>query len=82
MMQEQHIIKLFFVICILHLFSSCSVLKNVPPDDKLFTGSTIKFKDGKVFKEYKEEMLDIARPKPNASILGVKYRLLIYNAIK
>src|SRR6478609_642239 len=82
MMRQQHIIKLFLVIFIIHLFSACNVLKNVPPDDKLFTGSKVEFKDGKVFKEYKEELIGIARPKPNKSVLGVKYRLLIYNAIK
>src|SRR5204863_8507425 len=82
MIQGHHINKLFFAIFMIHLFSSCNVLKNVPPNDKLFTGSNVEFKDGKVFKEYKQELLNMARPKPNASILGVKYRLLLFNAIK
>lgn len=61
---------------------ACNTLKNVPADDKLYTGSSIEAPKGKLDKEVKDFLLKSVRPKPNASFLGIKYRLLLYNLVK
>ncbi|MEP7319750.1 MAG: BamA/TamA family outer membrane protein [Panacibacter sp.] len=74
MIDIKYILGLLFV-----LFAcSCSVTKNIPENDALYTGSTIKLKpanDSIKFnsKELKEELDLLLRPKPNASILGMIY---------
>ena len=70
---------------LLFLFAcSCNVTKHIPENDALYTGSTIKIKpvnDSIKFdsKAIKEELDALLRPKPNASFLGIKYKLAIYN---
>ncbi len=64
------------------LFSACNVLKNVPGDDALFTGSTVSANTGKLDKSIKNELTNLTRPKPNSSLLGVKFRLHLFNVIK
>lgn len=66
--------------CIIN--SSCSLTKSVPAGDKLYTGSKIKVDSSIVEKSMKKEMASLMRPKPNSSILGVKAKLILYNAIK
>ncbi len=76
-------ISTYVYICIIACsMHSCNVLKNVPPDDKLYTGSTVKAPKGDLDKEVKEFLEKSDRPKPNASFLGIKYRLLLFNLIK
>ncbi|HRI21740.1 MAG TPA: hypothetical protein PLA68_12340, partial [Panacibacter sp.] len=66
------------------LACSCSITKNIPENDALYAGAAIKLKpanDTVQFnsKDLKEELDALLRPNPNASFLGVKYKLLIYN---
>ena len=63
---------------------ACNVTKHIPENDALYLGSTIKIKpvnDSIKFdsKEVKEELDALLRPRPNASFLGIKYKLAIYN---
>ena len=61
---------------------SCSIYKNVPETDKFFEGRKIVLPDSmKNKKEVRESMEVLMRPKANRSILGVKLRLMVYNAI-
>jgi len=64
------------------MFSACSITKNVPPDDKLFKGSTVSAASGKLDKSIKNGLLKLTKPKPNSSFLGMKFRLMLFNAIK
>lgn len=68
------------VILILMLAASCSGLKRVPENEKLYTGSVIRFDQDKKIKTSKEasEAKDIVRPDPNASFLGSRFSLWWY----
>ncbi len=73
-----------FYFLLIFFASSCSVTKNIPDNDALYDGSTIKLKpanDSIKFnsKDVKEEMETLLRPSPNASFLGIKYKLFFYN---
>src|ERR1700751_100814 len=63
---------------------SCSETKSLRPGQYLFEGSKIEIRKSdsirkKERSEIKDELKDLVRPVPNASILGIKYKLLIYN---
>ncbi|AKD05413.1 surface antigen [Pontibacter korlensis] len=66
------------------LLAGCSVTKTVPEDDALFTGFTVKVDDTKDSSkrgpQMETELGATVRPEPNASILGLRPKLAIYNA--
>ncbi|MBZ5856793.1 translocation and assembly module lipoprotein TamL [Flavihumibacter profundi] len=64
------------------LLSSCSTTKYVPEGDKLYTGAKIVPVVSKLDKKIKFDLEKHTRPKPNTSFLGIKYKLLIFNAFK
>lgn len=64
------------------MMASCSLTKNVPAGDKLYTGASIQVKDSSFPREIKTELSNSIKPKPNTSLLGIKYRLLIFNIFK
>lgn len=72
----------FWSFAMMLLASSCNVDKYVPKGDKLFTGSKISMKVGKEKASVLQDLQELARPKPNHSILGVKYQLIIFNMFK
>lgn len=61
---------------------SCSITKYVPPGDKLYTGASIKTDSVKLDKTVKADLELSAKPKPNSSLLGVRYRLMVFNMFK
>ena len=68
------------------LLCSCSVTKQVPDNDALYTGADINLKradkDVKLNKkDTKDELQSLLRPQPNKSILGIKFKLMIYNMV-
>ena len=72
------------LIVLLLSLSACSVTRHIPDNDALYTGATIKLKpanDSVKFnsKDVSAELKLLLRPKPNESILGIKYKLMIYN---
>lgn len=79
----QHIDRLLVCgIWFLVIFSSsCSSTKNIPEGDRLYTGASLKWKEGKKsdFKEVKSGLDDRVRPKPNKKVLGMPVKLWIYN---
>ena len=80
---NQHIIFLLGII----LLASCSSTKNLPPGETLYVGSKIKTEvrdkaDKKEVKALEKELKSLLRPIPNASILGIRYKLFFYNLIK
>ncbi|SFF10974.1 Surface antigen [Chitinophaga sp. CF118] len=76
-----HIIPRLLPVIVAFCISACSTTKSVPENDRLFTGTTIKW-DGKKPRDYstlKEEMQSSARPKPNKKLFGLPFRLWLYN---
>ncbi len=61
----------------------CNVTKNVPKGDALYTGATLKLENSsagsKQNKVLKSDLKGLLRPKPNSSILGIKFKLGLYN---
>lgn len=61
------------------LLSACSTTRTVPEGDRLFTGSKIKWEGKKGSGSLEDELLALARPKPNRKFLGMPVRLWLYN---
>lgn len=65
------------------LLASCNVTKLVPKDDALYTGATIRVEDSTLTKKEKKRVKDLTeelpRPKPNSKILGIPFKLILYN---
>ena len=69
----------------LFLFA-CSVTKQIPPGDALYTGSKIKFEKGSDSARFNSKNLDeelsaLIRPTPNKSFLGLRFKLMIFNMV-
>lgn len=75
---------LLFVIGSL-LMASCSNTKYLSEKETLYVGPKVKVEDStiakKVRKDLEDELEDIVRPKPNASFLGLRYKLFVYNIV-
>ncbi len=75
-----------FIFCVLIIASfiiSCNATKLVPKGDALYTGAAIKVTDSTLSKKEKNKVIEftenLPRPKPNSKILGIPFKLLIYN---
>jgi outer membrane protein insertion porin family len=81
MRKHQHIL-LLIAACVM-VSISCNTTKNIPEGDALFTGSKVKVEgpemSSKRKKELRTELQSLTRPKPNARILGVPFKLWIWN---
>jgi outer membrane protein assembly factor BamA len=69
---------------LIYIFSSCSNTKYLPKGQTLYTGSSIKYisTDSSAMSQkavLKEELEAIILPKPNSSILGLRFKLWFYN---
>src|SRR6516225_4066481 len=66
------------------LFAGCSETKSLQPGQYLFKGANIVIQKSDSIgrrekSEIKDELEDLVRPVPNTSVLGIKYKLLVYN---
>jgi outer membrane protein assembly factor BamA len=66
------------------VWAACSTTKGLKPGQILYTGAEVKINpdsSGKITnqKDVTASLESRARPKPNKAILGVKYKLMIYN---
>jgi len=80
----RQLIKLISCFSYLIFFTACSSTKNIPEGEYLYTGADVKLKSEESVKNkkiYKEELEEAIRPKSNSKLLGMRYRLWIYNAI-
>jgi len=73
---------LFILICL--VWAACSSTKGLKPGEILYTGADIKINPDSAHKiesqkDVKSALASRARPKPNKSILGVKFKLWVYN---
>lgn len=79
-MKQRHIVGTW-VAAALMVLASCSVSKHIPPGDKLYGGAIVKVDSAKLSSEIKEEISSLPRPKPNTNILGIRYKLMFYDAV-
>jgi len=66
------------------VWAACSTTKGLKPGQILYTGAEVKINpdsSGKITnqKDVTASLESRARPKPNKAILGVKYKLMVYN---
>ena len=80
-MGKQRQIIIFVFACI--VWSACSTTKTVPEGDQLYTGARVEIEGPDLSKGQKKslrsELAAITRPRPNSRILGIPFKLLIYN---
>jgi outer membrane protein insertion porin family len=79
-------IKYIFITLLAVFISACSTTKYLDPGQKLYTGGEVKITDPDIknsdAKALKSELEGLLRPKPNANILGLRYKLYIYEKTK
>jgi outer membrane protein assembly factor BamA len=61
--------------------AGCNTYRYVPADDHLYTGAKWKIDSFPVDKEVKADMAKVTRPKANSRILGVPFKLHLYNLL-
>jgi outer membrane protein insertion porin family len=79
--------KIIWIVCVAVFAASCSNTKNLASNQNLFIGSNEKIKSEDKLSSSKRkglesEMHDLVRPKPNTKILGVRFKLTVYNMFK
>ena len=79
-------LKNLVILFCLSVFGACSVTKQIPPGDALYTGAKVKLKpatDSAKFnkKILSEELEELIRPVPNKSFLGIRFKLMIFNMV-
>jgi len=77
-------IKYIPVILLAVFISACSTTKYLQPGQKLYDGAEVKITDKENTKKSEakalsDELVALARPVPNATILGLRYKLWIYD---
>lgn len=67
------------------LLAACNVTKSVPNGDHLYTGASVELRadslDKRTQKVLQSDLQGLTRPKPNARLLGIPFKLIIYNAL-
>ena len=76
----------FLYLFIIVFISACSTTKYLAPGQKLYTGAQVKIDDKNIKKSeahaLTEELEDLLRPIPNAKILGLRFKLWVYEKTK
>src|SRR5579862_7099986 len=74
--------KYLFILFIALIFSSCSTTRHLAPGQTVYDGAQIKITDKNTTKgeagDLQDEMEGLVRPKPNAKILGLRFKLWVY----
>ncbi len=72
-----------FMAIVVLLLAGCSSIKSVPENDALYTGAKIKMTRTEVSSKQKKALQntleDLTRPKPNSRVLGMPFKLWMYN---
>lgn len=75
----------FYIVLIIMAagITGCNSTRRVPDGDALYTGATVRIEDKDPGKKKKKalqsELSSLVRPKPNKKILGVRFKLAMYN---
>lgn len=77
---QRHRVWLCALVFIL-LVSSCNNVKYLHPGERLYTGAIVKVKpaDGVNTKRVRKEMEAVLRPRPNQVVVGMRFKLWLYN---
>jgi outer membrane protein insertion porin family len=82
-MSNKRSIQYCSIIALLFMITSCSNLKYLPAGDALYTGAKVSVKTppgaNKKEKTLRSELESLTRPRPNKKILGLRFKLFIYN---
>jgi outer membrane protein insertion porin family len=64
---------------------ACNVTKRLPPGEKLYIGADVTVQSDSLSKSSRKEietdLASLVRPKPNSSILGVKFKLWVWQVV-
>src|SRR5476651_2727427 len=79
--------RLPYILVLALFISACSNTKYLPANEKLYTGVQVKIKSdssstSRERKNLTTELTALTRPQPNASILGLRIKLYLYNISK
>lgn len=79
--------RLIFFILVVSFIASCDNTKHLGASQSLFIGSSEKIKSTEKIskseqKNLQAQMHSLVRPKPNSTVLGVRFKLSVYNAVK
>ncbi|PBQ33518.1 hypothetical protein CNR22_17620 [Sphingobacteriaceae bacterium] len=74
------IFKIFLLVGMILFSARCNTTKYLKPGEKLYTGAkiTVNSNDQVNKKQIKSEMEKVLRPKPNQTILGIRFKLWFY----
>ncbi len=76
----------FSAVVMVVFFAACSTTKNLPPNEKLYTGASVKLTGANLTaaetKVLRSDLQGLTRPKPNSRFLGVPFKLHIYNLLR
>lgn len=77
---KQRIIIFYFLMALL-ILSACNTVKYLKPGQELYTGAKIKVvsKDNVNKNLIRKEMEKVLKPKPNQTILGIRFKLWFYD---
>ncbi len=68
---------------LLIVFTACSTTKHIPKGDALYTGAKVKLNAENITKQQKKvfsaDLQGQTRPRPNGSLLGIPFKLLLWN---
>ncbi|HWB24667.1 MAG TPA: BamA/TamA family outer membrane protein [Chitinophagaceae bacterium] len=75
-----------FITITIILIASCSNTKHLAPGENLYLGAEVKINSSvkisaKKKKDLKNDLSALARPKPNSKILGIRFKLSVYNLV-
>jgi outer membrane protein assembly factor BamA len=74
----------FMLVCLVFIFSSCSVKKYLQPGEAFYNGTSIKINQDTVkvrnAKTLNAELKNLVRPKPNKKLLGRRWKVWYYYA--
>lgn len=79
--------RIILFVLIVTLIASCDNTKHLGANQNLFIGSSEKIKSTEKVssgdrKDLEEQMHSLVRPKPNTKILGVRFKLTVFNMFK
>lgn len=81
-MGKERQIILFVFACL--FWSACSTTRTLPEGEKLYTGAKVDITGPNLTsgqkKSLRNELAAITRPRPNARLFGIPFKLMIYNA--
>lgn len=76
---------IYFSVLIIILSAGCSSLKYLPKGEKLYVGHTVKIENDTTkraeAKALKSDLTGLLRPRPNSKLLGMRFKLWVYNIL-